>query len=324
MKKTYAIHWTSRINKKHSGSIEVKLEDTEGLTLDEWGEKMLRDYMEDAFNGDIPANDSVLSYYIQHGAIDINTVSMLSIVRVIRDRSEIEDIDSKTKEKIQKLLNLSMSDNKNEAKVASQMAYKLMKKNSLTRAEIEGQEFVTMKLSPKGKRVTQWEEMLHGYVSRASGVLFTFHRGLKGNDNLPHIDTSLSLTGRERDVLNASYLIECYAREIEKMMKAKKKAEGISTKETNDYRLGLIVGIGKKIDKDKKEFFGNMGNEKLHDIVSVDSRIDAAKELFMSTISKRAKRRVGASYADGQSDAKKIVIRKATEDKTKKHKRLGV
>ena len=222
MQKRYGISWDA-VGSKYFGTLDVAYDASEAEAfgdMEAWGEHKLRAYIQGVIDGDIKSNDSLLAYCIAYRLVYPEMVMKLSVFRLVQDRSEIEnDIDAKTKEKIQKLLNLAMSDNENEAKLASQMAYRLMKKNSLTRGEVEGQEFLCLSVEPKGKRVSTWEKYIYAYVASASGVFLTHRSGHKGDDILPSQKAALMLTGRERDVLNAAYLIECYIQEIEALVK---------------------------------------------------------------------------------------------------------
>lgn len=325
MKKRYGISWDG-VGSKYFGTLEVECDLSEAGAFDsmeDWGEQKLKDYVQGVLDGNIKSNDSLLAYCVAYNFVYPEMVRKLSVFRMVHDRSEIEnDIDAKTKEKIQKLLNLAMSDNENEAKLASQMAYRLMKKNSLTRSEVDGQEFLCLKMQPKGKRVSTWEKYLYSYVASTAGVFLAHRSGHDGNDREPSQDAVLMLTGRERDVLNAAYLIECYIREIEALVKKRKKALGMSTKEANDYRLGLISGVGLKLKRDKEQFFAET-REEFHEVVSVDTRIEEAQNLFKAKRSATRVRQVGASFSTGKKDAEKIVISKAAEDKTQQRKRLG-
>jgi len=327
--KVFGISWRIREKGKLNGILEVsydKRKYPEVQSIKEWGELALREYIGLVMDGEVSSSDSFLAYYIRCGVVkERKSIELLSVFRIVKDRKEIENkIDDKTKEKIQKLLNLSMSDNGHEAKLASTMAYKLMKKHSLTHDDISSQDIISINMRPKGKKVSTWEILLYQNVAKTSGCFFTFHKGYKSTkEGAPNISPKLSFTGYERDAVNASYLVECYLREIESMVAKKKATTKMTVRTVNDYRMGLISGIGYKLIKDAKTFFNQVEDlEGGANIVPLDDRIDKASKLFITETKNRGMRKVGSAYFGGEDDAEKIVIRKATEHKTKAQKGL--
>jgi len=311
-KKVYCFSWQTEDRRWH-GSIDIIKDGQKDLTLKEWGDTAFEKYLQDAYNNILPLKLSSLTYLLGGEFILPSDVRKLSVFRIILDRREIDDGDSnsKTKEKIKKLLNLSMSSNKHEADTATYLAHKLMKKNSITREDLDEQVFISLRISPKGKRISHWEEYLYGGIGSISGVFSSLFKVPKN----PIVDDirgdHLTFTGRERDVLNASYLVECYIREIEKLVEAKRGEKLFSTKLVNDYRVGLIGGILERLKENKDQFFRDEG-EKLYGIVPVDSRITEASDLFISQqgVDKTKVVDFGA-YTCGKNDSENVIVRNA-------------
>ena len=129
-------------------------------------------------------------------------------------------MSEKIKDKIEKLLNLSMSDNEHEASLALERALKLMSEHNITKDEIYKQAFISKKFEINYLRVPDWLVKIYSYMSEISGCVFTWtnsHSCLKRK-------AEGRFTGRERDVENAVYLSEFLKREVDKKTK-KYKAE---------------------------------------------------------------------------------------------------
>jgi ACT domain-containing protein len=182
----------------------------------------------------------------------------------------------KIKNKIKSLLNLSMSENKHEADLAMKRALELMNRNNLTRDEINQQEFVCKRIELKYKRTPAHILILHDRIGKLSGCLFTFG-GHKGENQRGLI------TGRERDVENAIYLISFLEREVENKSKEyasnlNKRLKTINKKKRiKSFKTGFIYSVVERLESDKSAFFNTDCSGA---IVPVDTRADEAREYF--------------------------------------------
>jgi len=130
----------------------------------------------------------------------------------------------KIKDKIEKLLNLSMSDNKHEADLALQRALKLMNEHNITKDEVYRQNFISKDVEFKGiYKVTSWLVNLHSCMANIAGCVFTWRNGMNSRFKDCVLEAKGSIVGRERDVENAIYLIAFLKREIENRTDVYKK-----------------------------------------------------------------------------------------------------
>lgn len=178
--------------------------------------------------------------------------------------------DQKTKEKIEKLLNLSMSDNEHEAQLALQRALKLMNKYNVTEEEVYKQQIISKEFKLDYKRLPDWIVSLYDYMSRVSGCRFTWREKFTDGEWRQHG----RITGRERDVENAEYLIAFLSLEIERKAKAYKQqiTESYDTHKVKalmkSYRKGIVESVYWKLKEQHKEFFTE--ESKGTDLVCVD------------------------------------------------------
>ena len=71
-------------------------------------------------------------------------------------------MDHKYKDKIKKLLELSLSDNKNEAAIAAKQAMALMNKHNLTEAEVYSQKMMVKTIETPYTRRVGISHYIHG------------------------------------------------------------------------------------------------------------------------------------------------------------------
>lgn len=117
-------------------------------------------------------------------------------------------MSNKIKDKIEKLLNLSMSDNEHEAALALQRALDLMNSHNITKDEVYRQNFISEPLIIDNVTLPDWKVKLYSAMANVSGCVFTWRNGTKWRN------VTGSITGRERDVENAIYLVSFLVREV--------------------------------------------------------------------------------------------------------------
>ena len=149
----------------------------------------------------------------------------------------------KQKDKIRKLLELSLSDNENEASIALKQAMSLMNAHNITKDEVYGQNMANKVITTPYYRIPDWYVKLHNLMAKVSGCFCVYCNGDSYDDKFGYIQ----ITGRQRDVDNAEYLIIFLSREIEKSVnqyKAQLKKRNIKTQiasRVKAYRMGLSL-----------------------------------------------------------------------------------
>lgn len=259
--------------------------------------------------------DSLLKAY---GVNNIYVVKVESFCRVLQEGETISGgLNSKEKDKIEKLLNLSMSSNEHEASTAMAMAVRLMKKHSITEADLDAQEIIAVDVAPKTKMFAIWEVDLFSSIGAISGCYVVYLNKRKDD-----CQNKIMINGYERDALNAQYVGECYRREIEKAAKKASKELGLSKTERTDYINGLVQGVKAKLSKDHKDFFNT---KKETGIVPVDTRVSDVKNFIGGKKARvqKTKIRAGEYLEKGMEDAEKIHISKATTGESSGVLRIG-
>lgn len=192
----------------------------------------------------------------------------------------------KIKDKVEKLLNLSMSDNEHEAANALERALKLMNEHNLTKEDVYKQSLITTQVELDRYILHDWIVKLCASICKISGCYMVYSQGIKKNN----VRARLIIAGRESDVLNSEYLILFLVSAIEsKSQKYKlkiRKELGSNTQnknhvELNSYRLGIIQSIVSKIKVQKNQFFiESTGNA----LVPMDdaTRLKEAEDFFKS------------------------------------------
>lgn len=167
----------------------------------------------------------------------------------------------KIKEKIEKLLNLSMSDNEHESALALERALKLMNEHNITKDEVYKQNFINKDFKIGYKRVPDWLTNLYSSMATISGCIFTWRNGISYASNIEYREAKGSFVGKQRDVENAVYLSEFLKREVEKRTKRyKAEIDEVYTEKykrilLKSYKLGIIHNVSKKLLAKQDEFF---------------------------------------------------------------------
>lgn len=166
-------------------------------------------------------------------------------------------MSNKIKDKIEKLLNLSMSDNEHEAALALERALKLMSEHNITKDEIYKQAFISKKFEINYLRVPDWLVKIYSYMSEISGCVFTW----TNSHSCLRRKAEGRFTGRERDVENAVYLSEFLKREVDKKTKKyKAEIDEVYTDKykrilLKSYKIGIIDTVSKKLFARQNQFF---------------------------------------------------------------------
>lgn len=183
------------------------------------------------------------------------------------------------KDKIQKLLNLSLSDNEHEASAAMQKAMQLMNDHNISREEVQKQPIITKSFFTRWVNTPNWALNLINSVCQSSACYIVYKNGY---NSYTKKQTEIIITGRERDVENSIYVCEVLLRYCEKEIAKHRK---IHTGSKNidaimqGYRIGLVLGVGDKLKEGVKKFFNTHTNG--NELVSVDSRLNEAKDLYL-------------------------------------------
>lgn len=235
----------------------------------------------------------------------------------------------KQKVKIKKLLELSLSDNENEAGIALRQAMSLMNKHNITKDEVYGQNMENRVITTPYYRIPDWYAALHHLMAKVSGCFCVYKNGSAQHEKL----ATIQITGRQRDVANAEYLIVFLAREIEKSVQAYPKqlfkkgiVQRINT-HIKSYRIGFIDKIYQRMYTCQNQFFTakSRSQSKNNEVVCVDveSRINEAQHYYRNELGQRFSQRksqtryVKSSLDDGYDAADKLEINPAVHRQTK-------
>ncbi len=223
----------------------------------------------------------------------------------------------KQKDKIRKLLELSMSDNENEAAIALRQAMSLMNKHNLSQEEVYGQAMIEHRITTPYYRIPGWYIKLANYMATVSGCFLVYVNGRSDFD----MKAEMRFAGRERDVKNSLYLLTFLQRTLESRVKEYRmviEKEGLEPVSmwVKSYRYGFITKVYQRIKESKKQFFTA---EKGTGIVCVDSeaRIQEAKDFYIKTHQTKIRttesqsQYIGSALRAGQSDADELQLNNA-------------
>lgn len=208
------------------------------------------------------------------------------------------------KEKIEKLLNLSMSDNEHEAKIALERAMKLMSEHNITKDEVYKQQMVSMDIELNYKRVPDWASLLYTNMAYISGCHFVWNNGHFYN-------AKGRIVGRERDVENAMYLTAFLTREVEaksKAYRADARYRGARlAKAVKSFKVGMIERVAERIFIQKNQFFNEAKGQGLV-CIDLATRLNDAMEHLKSSDRKITQIKVKNNY---ENEAKKAGVTEA-------------
>jgi hypothetical protein len=169
-------------------------------------------------------------------------------VKTITPRTN--SMNKSIKKKIEKLLQLAMSNNPHEAELAAQRAVELMQKHSLQREDILIGEVISRTFEIEYARIPVWIRKLYNGLAYINGCYMVWIDGYRDSYGYSlEKKAKIILTGRECEVLNTEYFLQVFIREIEK--KAKQHSQFLGKRrnkrtELQAYRIGLGKGL---IDK---------------------------------------------------------------------------
>ena len=199
--------------------------------------------------------------------------------------------NNKIKDKIEKLLNLSMSDNEHEAQLALDKALSLMNEHNITKDEIYKQNHISKIFVIDYLRAPDWLVSLYTKMAEVSGCVFTWR------NSHSYLDRKAEgrFTGRERDVENAVYLSDFLKREVEKRVKKyKAEIDEVYTEKykrilLKSYKVGIINTIGLKLLRQSDLFFNEQS--KGTDLVCIDreSRISDSMAFLEELLGRKVK-----------------------------------
>ena len=211
-------------------------------------------------------------------------------------------MEDKYKDKIKKLLELSLSDNQNEASIASRQAMALMNKHNLTKAEVYGQKMIAKTIKTPYTRLPSWYLLLHTWMCDLSGCLAVYTNGRTDMDK----KASIEIAGRERDVENAIYLIVFLTRTLEQGVINFKKTlpnNDCSNKAQliKSYRMGFIRKIYSRMQASRNQFFTDHNNHNQLICIDHDTRVSEARDHYCQLHGTRLRKTHSASqyHPDG-------------------------
>ncbi|MDC0534980.1 DUF2786 domain-containing protein [Francisellaceae bacterium] len=236
----------------------------------------------------------------------------------------------KHKDKIKKLLELSLSDNENEAGIALKQAMSLMNRHNITKDEVYGQSMVSEQYDTRYYRIPGWYCHLYNYMAKLSGCFCVYRQGDSSRGTKGHFQ----LVGREHDVENATYLITFLSREIERHVKAYKAklAQEVFVyniaHQVKSYRMGFIQKVYDKMSACQQQFFAeeNQSSQKVNstELVCVDTEIrrNEAQLYYVNDLGQDFRQSASRSrYYDedmdaGSNDANDLEIRNAVYEQS--------
>jgi hypothetical protein len=219
------------------------------------------------------------------------------------------------KKKIEKLLQLAMSNNPHEAELAAQRAVELMQKHSLQREDIMMGEVISRTFEIEYARIPVWIRKLYNGLSYINGCYMVWIHGRRSSDHHTLLKKSkIILTGRECDVLNTEYFLQVFIREIEK--KAKQHSQFLGKRrnkrtELQAYRIGLGKGLIDKMAAAMEKYETQQADTHSNLPIAMDDRYEYAKAYYLKNNDVRSVEmnvKKTLSYYLGQRDAKKVDI----------------
>jgi hypothetical protein len=209
-------------------------------------------------------------------------------------------LDEKIKEKIQKLLNLSLSDNEHESSAAMNKAMELMNKYDVSIDEVKKQPIISSNLELLWIYPPSWALDLLNDLCKVSGCYCAWKNGYSIYGKKYY--ATLIVTGRSRDVENTVYLCSFLMRFINnKINKTRREYTNHPniTSIMDGYRVGLIKGVITKIEEGQTTFF-NTHNTTENALVPVNTKVKEAEEFYKSLHKVKAHNFAGIRSVDGE------------------------
>lgn len=176
-------------------------------------------------------------------------------------------------DKVQKLVNLSKSDNANEAATAWGMAQKLMTKHRISLLDLEEAQGVKEELQDVampgffGSKIVAWKGYLANHIAKLNGCKLYFW---KTNDNVV-----FKLIGRLSDIQIVNYLYNSIVQQIEILSARALKIHGGGKTFTNNFKWGAAQTVVDRLQKAQEELKSEVG---CFALVRLDNRYVEAEQ----------------------------------------------
>lgn len=232
----------------------------------------------------------------------------------IPEKIKWSDVEDPVLRRIEKLLALAQSSNENEAALAMEKARLLAKNHRFERREEETFTYLVINLNTK---------RVPAEISALISILTEFFFvDIVQSPSLDPVTVDsmrvLYVCGRKRDVLMAEYVFFFMRHTIDQLwleFKAKNLTKGQTQRRS--YQLGLIRGFWKKLSesqqKDQKPERGEQGL-----ILQEEQQLRRYLRRLFPYIQTQSSRGISihaSTYAQGQSDGRKITLSKPVSDR---------
>lgn len=213
----------------------------------------------------------------------------------------------KIKERIEKLLRLSLSSNPNESALAAAKAVELMEKYSLSRSDLDKKKIIVKEIEIEYARVPGWLRILYSNIARINGCYMVWKSGHKNGTTLEK-KAQIILVGLQSDLMNIDYYVAVLIKEIQAKAEQFKKEISSEREVVKSYRMGLVEGLYNLLYKASQTFNNNLKDNVL---VPVDKRYDNAEEFYKKENKVRSVQTTfqkNAGYSLGLEDSKNIKV----------------
>lgn len=219
----------------------------------------------------------------------------------------------KIKQRIAKLLRLSLSNSPHEAQLASLKVVELMEKYALSRADLISEKIVVKEILQEYYTIPRWVRSLYSDIAHINGCYVVWYQG----SAYAHQKARIVITGLQSDVENINYYVEVIKKEI--FQKAERFKQEVSSKRqmVNHYRLGLSEGVFSFLYTASKSFNSSI---KSNALVSIDSRYSDAREHYLRNVDCVNEKEYSIInslfYSMGRNDAQNINISRPVDHKS--------
>ena len=188
---------------------------------------------------------------------------------------ELEFDKAKIEKKIEKLLSLATSPNKNEAEAAMKKAMELMAKYNILESDLNGKSEIVEDTFVSGfTKIPPWVALLYAGIAKSMGAYALRQNG----DSYRNQKAKMIFIGRKSDVIRAKYLLVFSYRAINKQAESYKAEHKYLSKQGRiNYKQGLVSGFIASLKKEyaKAEEAEYMSHSKA--LVPVDTRVGEAE-----------------------------------------------
>lgn len=221
-------------------------------------------------------------------------------------RNEIRDPKTEAVlDKVRKLLALADSSNEHEALLAIEKVRELYAKYNLELSEsLRCKGFVHLVLNYGKKKLPSWFLCIGGILSEHFFVRTIVCREYDQDTGL-HFG-AIEVIGRKENVLMAEHVYHFLLQQLDLLVEKKAKMEnGLTRRDRNSYRLGILAGFSRKLEGSKISSTKDpVHSSKALEILKMNDEVDA----YMGTIYPKLRKRSGGSirvngeaYASGES-----------------------